>query len=136
LTEIGATISTLQNNLVSQLNRYATAQYNEITTLDASVQEYLQSLSDYFSDTDVRPWFQWNTEVRNVAWRCVTNYDFYGNTFDVLWVCAGAIPGSSFDRVFAVATAVYHDDTKRFSDLTVYLTSVGEQYMHVSKGGV
>ena len=136
LTDIGYNIATLQNDLVGQLNRYSTAQYSEIATLDASVRGYLQSLAEYFSDTDVRPWFQWAENVVQPAWMCVTNYDFYGNTFDVLWICKGYVRDSSWERTFAIATAVYHNDTNRFSDLEVYLTDIGTANMHVSKGGV
>ena len=136
LNNVGYTIANLQNDLVSQLNRYSTAQYNEISTLDASVQGYLQTLSEYFSDTSVRPWYQWDDQVLSPAWVCVTNYDFYGNTFDVLWICKCYQSGLSGEYTLAVATATYHDDTQRFSDLEVYVTDIGQTHMRVSKGGV
>ena len=135
LNNVGFTVANIQNDLVYQLNKYESAQYGEIAALDVSVQDYLQQLSEYFDADEVRPWYQWiNGSTVRPLWKCETNYDFYGTTFDVLWSCYNQ--GTQGEReLLAVATATYNYETQKFSGLTVYVTASGVNMMVKTEDG-
>lgn len=135
LNNVGFTIANLQNDLIYQLNQYETAQYSEISSLDVSVQNYLQQLSVYFDQDDVRPWYHWKNDPNlRPLWKCETNYDFYGNTFEVCWSCYNQTSHGE-GKLLAIATASYNYETQKFSNLVVYVTEEGVNWMVVSEGG-
>jgi hypothetical protein len=131
-SDIGSIVAQLQSDLARKLNEYTEIQLADIKSMDISVQEDLRQLATYFPDASmVRPWYQWNKDVTAV-WTCMTNYDFYGNSLDVLWICEDQSRGA-LNKLLAFATASYDYPSNTFSDLMVYVTKHGVNRMAVSE---
>lgn len=132
LSNVGGIVAQLQSDLSRKLNEYTEIQLADIKSMDISVQEDLRQLATYFPDASmVRPWYQWNKDTTAV-WTCMTNYDFYGNSLDVLWICEDQ-SRSAVNRLLAFATASYDYPSNTFSDLVVYVTERGVEHMAVSE---
>jgi hypothetical protein len=124
LADVGITVADIQTKYARSTNDYAQSQLYQHDTLDANIKSYRDALSQYFDLDDVYLWFDWNLDSK-LAWTCVTNYDFVGNDFNVMWVCMSTSMNTVEDPIYAYATAVYHVDTGRFTDLQTSLTRRG-----------
>ena len=124
INDVGVKIAELQTKYAVTTNDYAKSQLYKHDLLDANIQKYQEALSAYFDFDDVYLWFDWE-DTTNLTWICLTNYNFTGDTIDVLWVCRGSTRTSFEDPIYAYASALYHVDTGKFTDLRTGMTDKG-----------
>lgn len=117
---VGDKVSVLQNS------------YRNVSSLsDGEVDEDAISSIDtdmiqYFTDEKVcKSWYDCKSAyIQKGTWKFVTNYDFVGNDVSVLWQFVDA-----YDYVLAYTTADYHVDTKKFDNVKLYNTLLGDAYV-------
>ena len=125
LNDIGVSVANIQTKYAMATNDYAKSQLYVHDQIDNEIEEYKNQLAEYFDIDDVYLWFDWQEGV-TLSWDCLTNYDFFGDTFDVFWTCTSS---GSQSYVCAYASAVYHMDTHKFTDLCTYPTRTGLKFV-------
>ena len=122
LNGIGQTVSLWQTQYISTMCDNSLSE-NERSDKVMAIRD---ELANYFDEEEIYPWFIGETEdAGTLVWNCSTKYNFYGDTFRMLWECTQ--PGST--DIVALASAQYDVMSGRLSGLTVYKTSNSEAYM-------
>lgn len=118
---VGDKVSVLQNSYRNvSVSSTGEADKDTISGIDSD-------MTEYFDDVKVcKSWYDCkSTYIQKGTWRFVTSYDFAGNDVSVLWQFVDA-----YDYVLAYTTADYHVDTKKFDNVKVHNTLLGDAYIN------
>lgn len=118
---VGDKVSVLQNS-------YRNVSVSSTGEADKDVISDINSdMTQYFTDEKIcKSWYDCKfTYIQKGTWRFVTSYDFVGNDASVLWQFVDA-----YDYVLAYTTADYHVDTKKFDNVKVHNTLLGDVYIN------
>lgn len=121
-------VEAISLNLKSAADRGKNVAYlqNNYHNLDITVSEedYVanaEALDSFFDDSSKNARVPWYTSLESFSWSFRSNYDFSGDTIDVVWLCEGGESSS----LLAYTTATYDAKTNTFGNVKRHVTLAG-----------